>query len=314
VNEAQTSARQSASGLFHAALLYQNDDHLGAVVAEFGGRAADAGEPVLAVLPRGSYELVQNALQATGAETHFEDMSERGGNPSCLLDLVGDWIDDHDGPVRVIDEPLWPGRTQPEIAEVLRHEALINHVLAPFSASILSPYDRVNLDADALEGAALTHPQLITNGVPRPSELYGDPLDVYAGTRWPQPSGNEPISEFKFEGDLRALRAAVAADPVTHLLSRSRRADLVFVVHEAATNAVKHGGGRAVARLWRDGETVICEVSTPSPLKDAAVGRRRPSLDAAGGRGLWLINQICNLAELRSAEDGTTLRMHLRDS
>ena len=240
-------------------------------------------------------------------------MAERGEIPSCLLDIVEDWIDDHDSPVRVIDEPLWPGRSQTEIVEVLRHEALVNHLLAPARASILSPYDSTHLDADALEGAALTHPQIITNGVPRPSELYGDPLEIHAATRWPQPPGNEPISELAFEGDLQALRAAVAADPVPHLLNRSRRADLVFVVHEAATNALKHGGGTAVARLWRDDQTVIAEVTTRSRLADAAVGRRRPDAGAAGGRGLWLINQICDLVELRSAADTTTLRMHLRD-
>jgi len=41
-------------------------------------------------------------------------------------------------------------------------------------------------------------------------------------------------------------------------------------------------------------------------------GRRRPAADAAAGRGLWLINQLCDLVELRSGAAGTTLRMHIR--
>lgn len=314
VTRQETSGRDGAEGLFHAALLYQNADHFGDVVADFAARAARADEPVLAILPPDSLSLVQNAVAGTGAETHFEDMAERGANPSCLLDVVSDWIDDHEGRVRVIDEPLWPGRSRPEIVEVLRHEALLNHLLAGRPASIVSPYDRLNLDADALEGAALTHPQLISNGAPRSSETYGDPLEIHSGTRWPQPPGNEPVSQIFFRGDLHALRATVAADPVARPLSRSRRADLVFVVHEAATNAIKHGQGEAVVRLWRDSGNVVAEMHTRSRLTNAAVGRRRPDLAAGGGRGLWLINQICNLAELRTGADGTTLRMHLRDA
>jgi hypothetical protein len=31
------------------------------------------------------------------------------------------------------------------------------------------------------------------------------------------------------------------------------------------------------------------------------------------GRGLWLINQLCDLVELRSDGSGTTLRMHVRE-
>jgi len=27
---------------------------------------------------------------------------------------------------------------------------------------------------------------------------------------------------------------------------------------------------------------------------------------------LWLVNQVCDLVELRSGEDGTTVRMHMR--
>ncbi|MDQ6836336.1 MAG: sensor histidine kinase [Actinomycetota bacterium] len=299
--------------MVHEALIYRGTNHFGDVVSAYATEAAEAGEPVLAVLPQGSYELVQSAVHGSGAQTQFEDMSERGRNPTCLLDVFEDWIDAHDGPVRVIGEPVWPGRRQAEIVEVLRHEALINHVLASASISILCPYDGEHLAADVLEGAELTHPQLVSNGSRRPSPRYGDPLEVYAATRWPQPPGTEPISELDFSGDLRGLREAVTSDPVCGVLSGLRRADLVFVVNEAATNALRHGDGSCRVRLWREGDTVVSEVVTKSQLGDATTGRRRPAMDGSGGRGLWLINQLCDLVELRSGVGGTRLRMHLRD-
>lgn len=313
-HQQRTSPEQTRTSLVHEALLYRNPEHLSNVVAHFAIDAAQAGEPLLVVLPEASHELVRNAVAPTGADTHFEAMSARGRNPSCLLDLFEDWIAGHDGPVRVIDEPVWPGRSHAEVVEVLRHEAAINHALASAEISILCPYDAAHLDADVLEGAELTHPRLITNGTGRASERYGDPLELLAGERWPQEPRKDPVSELDFDGDLHALRSAVAGDPVAEMLGRERREDLVFVINEAATNAVKHGDGHCMARIWQDGETVVSEVQTRSPLADALVGRRRPDHGAETGRGLWLINQVCDLVELRTGACGTTVRMHLREA
>ncbi|MEA2213080.1 MAG: hypothetical protein QOF83_3028 [Solirubrobacteraceae bacterium] len=312
VNVQSTPSEQTEEGLVHQALLYRNPEHLGDVVGRFATDAARTGEPLLVVLPAATHDLIRNALAPAGAELHFEDMSERGRNPSCLLDLFEDWISEHDGPVRVIGEPIWPGRSHAEVVEVLRHEAAINHALASADVSILCPYDAGHLDAKVLEGAELTHPRLVTNGTSEASQRYEDPLELLAGDRWPQEPRREPISQLDFAGDLHALRNAVATDPVAENLGRERRADLVFVINEAATNAIKHGDGRCTARLWQDGETVVSEVATAAPLADALVGRRRPEHSAQSGRGLWLINQVCDLVELRSGEHGTTVRMHLR--
>jgi anti-sigma regulatory factor (Ser/Thr protein kinase) len=32
---------------------------------------------------------------------------------------------------------------------------------------------------------------------------------------------------------------------------------------------------------------------------------------AEGGRGLWMMHQLCDLVEIRSSEDGLTLRLHM---
>jgi hypothetical protein len=57
----------------------------------------------------------------------------------------------------------------------------------------------------------------------------------------------------------------------------------------------------------------VTEVSFETSLDDPLAGRRRPDADAVDGRGLWLINQVCDLVELRSGPSGTTLRMHVRN-
>ena len=31
-----------------------------------------------------------------------------------------------------------------------------------------------------------------------------------------------------------------------------------------------------------------------------------------GGKGLWLVNQVCDLVEMRSTTDGTTICLHMK--
>jgi len=170
--------------------------------------------------------------------------------------------------------------------ECLRHEALVNHVLASAPASILCPYDAERLDADVLAGAELTHPQLVGDGGRRwASEQYGEPMELHAAARWPQACATEPVSEHAFAGDLHVLRTAVAADPIASALDQDRLADLIFVVSEAVTNALKHGDGTCTARLWNDGISVVAEVRTASIITDALAGRRRPSSRQRVGAG-----------------------------
>jgi hypothetical protein len=38
----------------------------------------------------------------------------------------------------------------------------------------------------------------------------------------------------------------------------------------------------------------------------------RPELDAQTGRGLWIVNQLCDLVQMRVMPTGTTVRMHFR--
>ena len=47
----------------------------------------------------------------------------------------------------------------------------------------------------------------------------------------------------------------------------------------------------------------------PGHLADPLTGRLTPPLDAPGGRGLYLVNQLCDLVQVRSSPQGTTVRV-----
>jgi hypothetical protein len=298
----------------HEAFLYRDEEQLGSVSRAFVADAQIAREPVMAAIPTHNVDVLLRALGPLTRDVYFEDMAVVGRNPNCVLSLYQDWIDAHEGRVRMIGELVWPGRSYPETVESLRHEALVNHELAGYPASILCPYDAARLEDDVLLGAALTHPRMVAgDGSRRPSSRYEEPIGLHAGRHWPQEDPRPPVSEHEFTGDLQRLRAAVAADPVVATVGPERRADLVFAVNEVATNALTHGDGICTARLWRDGPSVVAELNCNSRLLEAAVGRRRPAPDAVSGRGLWMVNQLCDLVELRSGEGGTTVRLHVSE-
>ena len=75
--------------------------------------------------------------------------------------------------------------------------------------------------------------------------------------------------------------------------------DFVLAVDEVAINSVLHGGGRGIVRLWREDETLVCDVRDQGIIRDPLAGRTRPDVDAFGGRGLWIANAVCQLVQIR---------------
>lgn len=307
-----TSSHTEADGLVHEALIYHGDSDLADALAGFLRASAAADEPVLVALPPDKLQRLGECLAEHAPAAEFSDITPMAGNPACLLSVVSDWLGDRHGRARVVSEALWPGRSYPETVECLRHDALVNHALADIPGSILSAFDGESLDAETLAGAELTHPTVLEHGVRRRSPQYEEPLALLQSDRWPLESRPEPASEHAFTGSLRELRRAVAHDPLLQALSPERQADFVLAINEAATNAVRHGDERCRAAVWRDATRVVAEIACLSSVEDPLAGRRRPAVDAPGGRGLWLINQLCDLVELRSDEDGTTVRMHMQ--
>jgi hypothetical protein len=63
--------------------------------------------------------------------------------------------------------------------------------------------------------------------------------------------------------------------------------------------------------VWEEEHELICEVRDRGHVDQPLVGRQRPAIDQGGGRGLWLINHLCDLAEVRSSPRGTVVRLRM---
>lgn len=115
-------------------------------------------------------------------------------------------------------------------------------------------------------------------------------------------------------GDFASVRDFVRAHADAVGIDKSRAGDLVLAVHEIVTNSVRHGGGAGRLRMWADDNAATCEVRDGSHVDAPLAGSQRPTVDANGGRGLWMVNQLCDLAQFRTFRDGSVARLHMRRS
>ncbi len=137
-----------------------------------------------------------------------------------------------------------------------------------------------------------------------------DGTDPFAG-ELPAPAG--AVRELTFGADdLSLLRQLVRGWASDEQLSVEGTNELVLAVNELGTNSVSYGGGEGTLRMWRERDTLICEVRDRGVIVDRMVGRVCPGPQQTGGRGLWLANQLCDLVQIRSGPHGSVVRAHKR--
>jgi anti-sigma regulatory factor (Ser/Thr protein kinase) len=110
---------------------------------------------------------------------------------------------------------------------------------------------------------------------------------------------------------LGSLRGIVQAWARAAGLSTARAADVVLAVNELASNSVRYGGGHGTLLSWREPGAFICEVRDSGRIGDPLVGRGLPEDPAGNGRGLWIVNQLCDLVRIRSHDSGCAVRVHV---
>lgn len=306
-----------SGGLRHAALFYAGLDKFAELTASFVRQGLDAGEAVIVLAKGDKVGALKEELGSNAVEVLFGDMEEIGRNPARILPVWQDFItsrSEGSRGLRGVGEPIWAGRTRQEIVEAQRHESLINFALADAPLLIACPYDTGVLEPDVIEEARRTHPLLLEEGdlEYRDSSAYRTDEDMAAPFDDPLPEPRSRPEEMPVSPDrLGDLRIFVSRRSAAFGLDPARTDDLVLAVNEIVTNTLRHGGGRGVLRLWHEGSSLVCEVRDRGQIDEPMVGRRRPSPTQKGGFGLWLVNQICDLVQVRSFASGTVVRVHM---
>jgi anti-sigma regulatory factor (Ser/Thr protein kinase) len=294
----------------HEALIYDDDEEFLAGAVPFLRAGLAAGERALVAVSRTQTALLEAALGTDAAEIRFADMEGLGRNPARIIPFWRQFVDDAEGrPVRGIGEPVWPGREHDEIDECQRHEFLLNVAFEGRSAwTLLCPYDGSALGAEVLDRVGDSHRRVVANGVAAEVSGHPDRVDCFAG-EFP---GRPPVMDaFAFSRDgLRQVRRRVEQAAMLIGVPADRVVDLVLATSELAANSVVHGGGTGTFRIWRKDGRVVVEVEDAGRIEEPLVGRIRPTQTQLSGRGLWLANQLCDLVQIRSGINGTTVRLH----
>jgi anti-sigma regulatory factor (Ser/Thr protein kinase) len=312
----QAAGSIGALGTFrHEALFYDGIEEFLDATVPFITDGLTAGEPILVVVSAAKIERLRGELNGDASRVSFADMAVVGDNPARIIPTWRQFLDDNGGGrrrVRGIGEPMWAARADAELVECERHEALLNYA---FDGSggwwLLCPYDTGALSVEVIAEARASHPHVTDNGRYEASTTYrddaGDPFDraLPAAPPWAATSAFDAMT-------LEDTRRFVARYASQHDLLSAREDELTVAVGELITNSVRHGGGAGVVRVWHDDGRLVFEVSDQGWLANPLAGRERPSTEQEQGRGLWMVNHLCDLVQIRSSQDGTVVRAVMR--
>lgn len=300
------------AGFVHEALLYAGDAGFLEGTVPFIVQGVESGEPVMVAVSAARIELLRSELNGHGDAVSFVDMELIGGNPARIIPAWDDFVSDAGaGPVRGIGEPIGPDRSPAALVECQHHEVLLNLAFASRPGWwLLCPYDVEALDRHVIDEAVRSHPFVLEGGAHRESASYSDAAP--AGVHQPLPEPTTAVQElhFRFGRPLAPVRRFVSDSASRHGLEAAQVAELLVAVNELVTNSVCHGGGEGVVRVWHERDEVVCEVRDRGLIDEPLAGRRLPTHHHEGGRGLWIVNQLCDLVQIRSTTDGTVVRLH----
>src|SRR6476620_10003063 len=296
---ADTCPQGREQGFRHDASLHRGRGRLMAAAAEFVRVGIEAGEAIMVCAPQDVTTQLSREISG-GTQPTFLD---QGHFPSRA---VAQWITFADRcrstgqAARLLISPASGRRPSAHRRQEAFSDALINlAVQADTHLWVRCAFDGEHLDADRMGEVEACHPLLDHDGAAGGSPGYAG----LAHARYlfserlvgpPGPTRTVVISRLV---ELAAARTLVREETRRAKLSMEEAEAVVLAVHEAAINALDHGGGTCQLRLWRTSARLVCEVRSGHRLRDPLAGHRLAPVEDDHGRGLWLANQLCDLVE-----------------
>ena len=312
-----TSSQAAHHGFAHTAVFYYSEQEYLDSVGTFLSEGLGNGESAWVAIPANRIGPLRDTLSAVvghaAAEVTWADVTELGRNPGRLLAAELAFVERHsDRPVRLIAEPLWPGRAAIEYSGCMQCEALSNIAFHGSDAMSLCPYDASRLADDVLADARIAHPLVGHGAAQRRSPDYS----INAALD----RGNEPLTTSPVAVTYTVYEAADLSGARQHSsrygrllgMSTDRIADLQLIVTELATNGLQHGGGASRLALWEHGGHLVCEARDSGCLADPLVGYRPPAKHKPCASGLFVVNALADLVRTHTTPTGTTIQAYLR--
>lgn len=123
-----------------------------------------------------------------------------------------------------------------------------------------------------------------------------------------------PIPEqvgYDHADDLHGLRLWVRAHAIDAGLTPARADLLMLAVSELASNTLLYTSGGGLVRMSAQDGGVVCEVTDEGPVA-ARTARAMPPAHAPSGRGLAIVERVCDDVAIRTEGTRTVVRLWLR--
>lgn len=278
-----------------------------------GGLAA--GEPTVIAIGEKTAELVRAAMPDT-PNLSFAPSRDGSTRPAtvikCYQQMLAAYVASGAQQIRVVGEVPHPGVGAPWDWWG-RYEAAINRTWDDLPIWGLCPYDTRTTPNHVLDDVVRTYPYLATaDGQHAGNDRYTDPVVFLTERRSSSADPLEsapPISELVNPTPAAARRAVLDASRDTRLPATDVE-DLVLAVNETVTNAIDHGRPPVQLRLWPSPDRIVVIVTDHGAgPTDPFAGLVPPAKAPAGGLGLWLTHQLCNLVTFDQSEQRCTVRL-----
>jgi hypothetical protein len=301
----------------HQASIYSSDEQFLAMAVPFVKDGLARAEPVLVTTTSANLALLWEAVgpdwqQFDHAESAY--FGRRTAQRVAAFDRY--WkrrSSGGDGHVRILAEPVWPGRSDGEITAWTRMESTLNVVLSTTNIWMICPYDTRLTPAAVVTDAQRTHPTRMDGHTTLPCPQFVDPATfTRACDAAPLPGPPPHTAQHGPGRDLAGMRRFVAVQAGTLGLASERVQMLVAAANEAAAYLLNHGSGGVVTRIWTRAGTLVCDLRQPAGnLADPFLGFRPPGSQPADDDGLWLARQLCDTVKAHTDDNGVALRLQV---
>jgi anti-sigma regulatory factor (Ser/Thr protein kinase) len=178
-------------------------------------------------------------------------------------------------------------------------------------------YDRRRLPAQVVDSAAATHPALVRGAQWTASAAFQDPHSYVPALPLPREpvEDGEPVFVVDDAASLAGLRHQLGAVLAARVPDRDQRQDLHIAAAEIAANAFRHGARPVGARVWSDGERIVCAITDSGTSWSDPFSGFIPAhgFDLShGGMGMWLARKLWDHVDVLPGRDGLTVRLSTR--
>jgi anti-sigma regulatory factor (Ser/Thr protein kinase) len=198
-----------------------------------------------------------------------------------------------------------------------RFESVSNRLLGDGPTAALCLYDRRRLSPAVVASAAATHPSLVDGGTWAASPSFQDPGVYIPSLPLPREpvEDADPVVVVDDARTLAGLRRQLAAVFASLVPDRNLCADLHLAASEIAANAFRHGVRPVSARVWGDGDRLVCVIADRGTSYGDPCSGFTPAhgLDLSrGGMGLWLARKLWDHVDVLPTSAGLTVRLSTR--